>query len=86
MATYDLKELRDNTDKYADDPGAKIPCPDCRDRGTLTVAEDQPAVAALLSYCSLCDGERYVFQARALAVLPHLCERIKELREKCQKA
>lgn len=80
MAHYDREELRDDTYKYATDPLARIPCPDCHDRESLTIAEDQPYVAALLSYCHLCDGEQFVSKARALAVLPHIAEFVQELR------
>lgn len=80
MANYDREELRDNTYKYASDPLARIPCPDCHDREELTIAEDQPFVAAILSYCPLCDGERFISKARALACLPHIAEFVKELR------
>ncbi len=84
MDTYDINELRAQTHKYHDDLQAKIPCPDCHHREPLTLAEDQPFAAALLSYCSLCDGQKYVSKARALAVLPYIAEHIKELREQCQ--
>ncbi len=78
--SYNIEELRDLTYKYADEVGAKIPCPDCHDRESLSIAEDMPAVAGILSYCPLCDGERYVLKARALAVLPHIADHVKKLR------
>lgn len=95
--TYDIEELRELTYTYFEDPRAQIPCPDCSRRPGLTIAEDQPAVAALLGYCPLCDGYKYVHKARALAVLPHIAAyikalqlEVKELREQveteCQKA
>lgn len=83
MSNYDINELRDEAFKHAKDPNARIPCPDCHHR-ELTIAEDQPFVAAMLSYCPLCDGEKYVSKARALAVLPHVAQRVKELKT-CQK-
>ncbi|MHA2279480.1 MAG: hypothetical protein ACXAC5_01125 [Promethearchaeota archaeon] len=88
MANYDIAELRTQTHKYAEDPEAKIPCPDCHDRKPLSIAEDQPFVGWLLSYCDLCDGERYVSKARALAVLPHIVTHVRQLKEakECQKA
>lgn len=80
MAHYDREELRDTTYKYETDSLARIPCPDCHDRELLTIAEEQPFVAAILSYCPLCDGERLISKARALAVLPHIAEFVQELR------
>ncbi len=80
MADYDVRKLRCQTFKYASEPVSRIPCPDCHHREPLTIADDQPAVAAMLSYCSLCDGERYISKARALAVLPHVTAYVKELR------
>jgi len=77
---YKIEELRDNTYRYSEDPKARIPCPDCAGRAPLAIAEDQPAVASILSYCPLCDGERSVSKARALAVLPHCAENARRLR------
>lgn len=76
---YNAEELRNSTYQYAHDPEARIPCPDCHNRASLTIDEDQPFVAALLSYCSLCDGERYISKARALAVLPCVAEYVNKL-------
>lgn len=84
MANYDVNNLRDCTYRYADDPKARIPCPDCHDNFQLDLVEYQPFVAAMLNYCPLCDGERYISKARALAVLPTIAQYVKEL--KCQKA
>lgn len=82
---YDIEELRDTTYRHCEDPEARIPCPDCRDRPGLAIAEDQPVMAALLSYCALCDGERSVSKARALAVLPRVVEHQQELRERIKR-
>ena len=81
---YDINELRTVTHRHCADPEARIPCPDCHGRATLDIAEDQPAVAAILSYCPLCDGERHVTKARALAVLPHIAAHVRELRERTE--
>jgi len=83
---YDIEELRNETYRHAEDPDARIPCPDCHDRPGLDIAEDQPVVAAILSHCPLCDGERSVSKARALAVLPHIAAHVRELRERAEQA
>lgn len=92
MSTYNTDELRDATEKYEDNPAAKIPCPACHHPKSLTRPEDPPDIVAFL--CHLCDGSRYVTKARALAVLPHIAQYVKELRasgdrgvgeKKCQK-
>jgi len=75
-------ELRRLTIQHTKDEDARIPCPDCHDRPPLDIAEDHPLVAAMFFYCPLCDGCKFVTKARALAVLPHLAEFIKELRNK----
>lgn len=66
----DLDELRNQTYRYADNVGARIPCPDCHHRGEL---------ASVL--CDLCDGEGCITKARALAVLPHVVAHVRELRK-----
>ena len=83
---YDLAELEVTEYKYFENPTATIPCPDCADHPALTLAEDQPFVAALLSFCPLCNDARHITQARALAVLPHVCNYTRELKEKLKKA
>jgi len=80
LTPHDIEKLRDDTFTYAADAGARVPCPDCAEKPDLTLAEDQPAVAAMLSYCSLCDGEGSVSKARALAVLPYIAENVRRLR------
>lgn len=80
-----IEEMRNDTFRYAEDPAARIPCPDCAGRPGLDIAEDQPAAAAILSYCPLCDGARSVTKARALAVLPRCAENVRRMRELLRK-
>lgn len=81
MSKYDLNELRELTVQYETED-VTIPCPDCSEKSGMTIAEDNPIVSALLSRCDLCDGERVIGRARALAVLPHICKVSKERAEK----
>ena len=78
--TYDINELRIRTYQYEKDDKARIPCPDCSWKNPLAIAEDQPYVAALLNYCPLCDGERHITKARALAVLPYIAKYVQQLK------
>lgn len=79
---YSVTELRHQTHKYAEDPHARIPCPDCSGRSKLNLDEDCPIVMAIPTYCPLCDGLGFVTKARALAVLPCISEHIKKLKKK----
>jgi len=80
LTPHDIEKLRDDTFAYAAAADARVPCPDCAEKPGLTLAEDQPAVAAMLPHCALCDGERSVSKARALAVLPYIAENVRMLR------
>lgn len=80
--SYDINDLRDLTYKYTKDHNARIPCPDCHNKKIPTLVEDQPFAAAVIFYCPLCDGKRYITKARALAILPCLAEHIKKLKGK----